>query len=692
MRRGDRTVLICDCGGSMDIDGRRLAKACGGDGDRVFTALCRREIGGFADALAAGGRVDVACTQEAPTFADLAAEHEASDRVGFFNIRETAGWSDEGASALPKMAALIAEAALPMPASRALTLTSEGTCLVYGRGQVALDAARRLADTLSVTCMLTEAEDALPPSAADFPIVTGRVRQATGHFGAFALTVDRFAERSPWLRGGLGFERPADGAASQCDVILDLSGGTPLFPAPEKRDGYLRADPRDPAAVMTAVLEASTLVGEFEKPIYVAVDDGLCAHSRNRKIGCTRCLDLCPAGAIAPAGDAVAVDAALCGGCGLCAAACPTSAITYAYPDDHAVHARIMTLAGAYREAGGSAPRLLVHDDKTGSQLVETSARYGRGLPANVIPFGVNAVGQVGHDLLLGALAQGFQEVVLLVDPRRPDDFAGLAAQAALVEALLTGLGDAGGRVRVLDTPDPEALSDALYGQRPAAPLPAASFVPLGRKKSIARLAIKGLAAALDARVEAVPLPAGAPYGQVAVDAEGCTLCLACVGACPAGALQDNPDRPQLLFQEDACVQCGLCAVTCPEKVITLEPRYSLADAALSARLLVEDEPHACVTCGKPFGARKSIEAIVKRLAGKHWMFATGDRANLIRMCEDCRVNVQFQAKDNPFAGPPRPLPRTTADYERARAEGREIEDPSEGPLRGAPRNDGGTN
>ena len=54
--------------------------------------------------------------------------------------------------------------------------------------------------------------------------------------------------------------------------------------------------------------------------------------------------------------------------------------------------------------------------------------------------------------------------------------------------------------------------------------------------------------------------------GAIAIDTEGCTLCLACVGACPTGALQDNPDMPQLRFQEDACIQCGLCRNTCPSR------------------------------------------------------------------------------------------------------------------------------
>ncbi|NQW08254.1 MAG: 4Fe-4S binding protein [Alphaproteobacteria bacterium] len=676
MRRGDRSILICDCGGTMTLDGAAIGKACGADGPaEIATALCRRQMSRFVDTLATGGTVVVACTQEAPTFAEVAEDHGADGRVSFINIREAAGWSNEGNQATAKIAALIAAADVPVPPARSLSIQSEGRCLVYGRGQVALDAARRLADTLSVTVMLIDAEDALPPTVAELPVVTGWVAGLTGRLGAFELTVDRFAERSPSVRAGLGFEPPVDGARSETDVIVDLSGEPPLVPAAEKRDGYFRADPRDPAAVLSVVVDAMAMIGEFEKPLYVTVNDTLCAHSRNKLTGCTRCLDLCPAGAITSAGDVVAVDPGLCAGCGLCAGACPTSAITYAYPDAAATLRQITALAGGYRAAGDKAPRLLLHDPRHGAALIEALARYGRGLPADVIPLEVNAVGQIGHDTLLTAFAQGFQAIYLVVDPRKPDDHAGLDHQIAVTDAILSGLGDAGNRVRVLAETDPDALGTALYGTAPDTALPAAPFAPLGRKKAVTRLAVKGLAAALGSTADALPLPKGAPYGRVVIDTEGCTLCLACVGACPASALQDNPDQPQLLFQEDACVQCGLCVATCPEKVITLEPRYGLADSALSAQLVMEDEPFACVSCGKTFGTTRSIQTIKSRLAGKHWMFESDDRSRLIEMCEDCRIEAQFHSKDNPFASKPRPLPRTTEDYQDARERGEELDD-----------------
>ena len=143
---------------------------------------------------------------------------------------------------------------------------------------------------------------------------------------------------------------------SRCDLVLDLSGGAPLFPAADLRDGYLRADPGDPAAVLRAVLKARDLVGTFDKPRYITFTEDLCAHSRSRIVGCHRCLDLCPTGAITPAGDHVAIDAQICAGCGQCAAACPTGAAAYALPPADALMRKLRVLLTTYREAGGEQP------------------------------------------------------------------------------------------------------------------------------------------------------------------------------------------------------------------------------------------------------------------------------------------------------------------------------------------------
>ena len=185
----------------------------------------------------------------------------------------------------------------------------------------------------------------------------------------------------------------------------------------------------------------------------------------------------------------------------------------------------------------------------------------------------------------------------------------------------------------------------------------------MGDKREIATQALTALHAAAPARAEAVALPAGAPIGRVTV-AEGCTLCLACVSVCPTSALRDGGDRPALSFVEDACVQCGLCAATCPERVIGLEPRATFGLGRRAPVLLREEAPALCVACGKPFGVASSIDRVAAKLVGKHWMFSDPAVIARLRMCGDCRVVAQTRHGMDPYAGPPRPRTRTADDLD----------------------------
>ncbi len=652
-------VLLCNCAGTFRPDAAAIGRGTGAECSRVHDLLCRAEAGAAAAALQAGGEVVIACGQQAAEFRDLADELGAADRLTCVDIRDRAGWSEDARSG-PKMAALIAEARLPSPPVPALDVSSSGVCLVYGPAETALPAAARLSGALSVTLMLTEPEDVTVPAGAEMEIVSGRIRNATGALGRFAVEVDRFAERLPAGRAR-AFSAPRDGGRSECDIIVDLSGGRPLFPAHHKRDGYLRADPGDPLAIERALFDAAQMVGTFEKPLHIRFEASLCAHSRAKQVGCTRCLDVCPTSAIAPAGDTVAIDPYVCAGCGACAAVCPTGAASSDDPPVQHLFRRMRVMAEAYasRRRQGPAPprprRARRRDDPPRRPLRPRPA--GRRDPA--------------RDPRARRLRP-------CRDARRPRprlqrrrDPAG-APHRARDHRPRDGPGarhrrpvrrrPRASRLTLADVDDPDALSDLLYADRPA-PLAVEPILPIGGRRDITRLAATALHGGR-APAEPLALPEGAPYGAILIDTQACTLCLACVGLCPPGALGDNPDRPEVNFRESACVQCGMCATVCPENAITLVPRLDLSPAALAPRELNSEEPFCCIECGKPFGSKKTIDRITAKLSGIHSMFTNSDNVRLIQMCDDCRVRAQFKpGANNPFAMGERPRVRTTDDY-----------------------------
>ncbi len=660
-----RKILICSCDDTMPLDAAAVARACRGAELLEGRQFCRAELDRLRDAAAEGGSITVACTQEAPLFSEVAGEAP----LAFVNIRETAGWSKDAKAAAPKMAALIAAASEPVPDHSVVSLTSEGTALLYGRDERALEAAYLLKDQLDLTVLMKEAGELPPQRVTEFPLLKGAIKSATGYLGAFEVMVGGYAAPAPSSRDHLQFGVPRDDVALRCDVLIDLTGGTPLFPSADLRDGYLRADPGDPVAVLRTVLKARDLTGTFEKPRYIAFSEDLCAHSRSRIVGCRRCLDLCPTGAITPNGDHVAIDAQICAGCGQCAAACPTGAAAYALPPADSLLRKLRVLLSTYAAAGGSEPVLLFHDGGHGVETIDALARFGDGLPANVLPVQVNEITQIGLETIAAAFAYGATAVRFLLRAKPRHDLAGLARTIELGATILAGLGLGGVRIATIDTDDPDVLGEHL---RAIAPMQAvakpATFAAIGKKRDVLQLALRELYAAAPVPVDVIALPESAPFGTIDVNVAGCTLCLSCVSTCPTGALSDDLERPMLRFAEDACVQCGLCKATCPEKVISLRPQIDFRAATASSRVIKQEDPFLCIRCGTPFGVKSSVERVAAKLDGRHWMYKDSKaRLDIVKMCADCRVQVMAEENFDPFGAPQRPRLRTTEDYLRAR-------------------------
>src|SRR6516225_4367465 len=664
-----RKILVCSCEDTMPLDGSAVERACRGAEVLRGRELCRAELYRVRAAAADGQAMAIACTQEAPLFKEIGCETP----ITFMNIRETAGWSKDADAAAPKIAALLAAACERTPDNAVVNLTSEGAVLLYGTDERVIEAATLLKDHLDVTVLLTPAGAVTPNSVTEFPVLKGTIKGATGYLGAFKLTVDNYAAAVPSSRDRLQFASPRNGVELQCDVLVDLSGGAPLFSAVDLRDGYLRADANDAAAVLRAVLKARDLTGVFEKPRYITFTEHLCAHSRSNIVGCHRCLDLCPTGAITPNGDHVAIDAQICAGCGQCAAACPTGAAGYALPPADALLRKLRVLLTAFLETGGVQPVLLFHDADHGRPLIEALARYGDGLPANVLPVEINEITQLGLETLAGAFAYGATAVRLLLRGKPRHDVSGVNKTIAFGQTIVAGLGFDGPRIASIETDDPDVLGQTLRAIEAvgAVGMPA-TFVAVGKKREVLQLALRELHAAAPAPVDVIALPEGAPFGKVDVNVDGCTLCLSCVSACPTAALSDDPDRPTLRFTEDACVQCGLCRATCPEKVLTLVPQIDFRAATASSHVVKQEDPFLCIRCGTPFGVKSTVERVAAKLEGKHWMYKDAKhRLDLVKMCADCRVQVTAEENFDPFGAPQRPRLRTTEDYLRARQEKR---------------------
>ncbi|MGB0957378.1 MAG: indolepyruvate ferredoxin oxidoreductase subunit alpha, partial [Litorivicinus sp.] len=328
-----KTLLLCSCDQSQTLDADALKAVAGAEQVISVDTLCTHQMGLAAEHLGATNDVIIGCGQQATLFERLADEIQTetghSATLHSIDLRDRAGWA--ASTAKPKrlhakQAAMLAAAQLPEAMAPIKTIESDGICCIVGPTDKALAMAELLKDDLGVSCVVSDAGPIQLPSDA-YDVARGTLSNASGALGAFELQFTNLQTLNPTGRGALRAEATQATASSQCDVLIDLRGEQPAFPAHRKRNGYFWADPAETGELERIALTARERVGTFEKTVYFKLETSLCAHSRANQPGCTRCLDVCPTEAIYSAGDFVQIDSNICAGCGSCAAVCPTQAV-----------------------------------------------------------------------------------------------------------------------------------------------------------------------------------------------------------------------------------------------------------------------------------------------------------------------------------------------------------------------------
>ncbi len=546
--------------------------------------------------------------------------------------------------------------------SAPLSVISEGrTLIVDTEEKRAMALVNRLRDQgLTCTSVITgkkAIETPFPRLGRSDPLEAEAIA-ITGAFGRFSATLTVNGDQQSLPKG-------FDSQAVVFDLVLDLQP-VPSYVGECLPLGYY-APGTDVADLDRVMAELPEMRGRFEKPQFTSFLKNRCFHGRSRTHDCRQCLSICSFGAIRSTGREIIFDHYLCQGCGGCALVCPAEAIRLNEPSPEEL---IGQLRGRLenRSSGGNLPATLVIFDEENAGHEKLPGLDNRDADHRVY-FRVGQIAQVGPEIPLAALAYGAGEVLVVCGSQNsPGIKKALEGQMQMAQTILQGLGLPEEKIRLVVRPsEPPGTGEKAFepfilneppidsSRAPLNELPidpsqsSATFSPGPDKRMMVRLAVQHLYNQYnqsDAVQPELPLPAGSPFGAITVDGGACTLCLACVTACPSKALSAGGQLPQLKFRESLCHQCGLCQETCPEGAIRLLPRlFCDLEAVETPKILQEAKPFRCIECGLAFTTPAMIKRMEEKLLG-HWMYAEERQLRRLRMCGTCRARDALMSED----------------------------------------------
>jgi ferredoxin len=246
----------------------------------------------------------------------------------------------------------------------------------------------------------------------------------------------------------------------------------------------------------------------------------------------------------------------------------------------------------------------------------------------------VNPLAAVGEELWLAALALGARQVMLLGTAPMPVESQRLIEERIrIAQTLLRAMGRDDNAVAMVT--GPRELARLVGQARHPVTNAAVQGAVSGRyKRALLMQGVDKIEPDID--FPAVGLPTGATIGEIAIDAEQCTLCSSCARLCPTGAIT-YVDRPaaRLQFFEASCVQCGICQRGCPEQAIALNPRFAPRAVRTGWRVIGEDLLAPCIDCGQPFVPEKLLTSLLRKAEVD--LRLQPEQIEQMRRCPDCR-------------------------------------------------------
>lgn len=509
-----------------------------------------------------------------------------------------------------------------------VTYTSHGNTLIIGSVDSIRLALDEFPSTLTRFILLTDSCD----ETLSQRFVQDRVRfidstrdiSVSGYLGTFRVTAVHHNQQFSVNQRLMREDKPFD-------VVLDFQS-KPSISRITAPIGYYRLGLNIELYRQT-LNEFAELTGEFEKPKFFQFNAAICAHDRNSIEGCSRCINACPAEAITSVQGKIEVNPFLCQGCGSCVTTCPSGALNYRYPSRTETLNNIRRLVGDFSATKGFDPILVFHEEADGETLGSLD------ITPSVVLVSLESVASVGMEIWLAALAFGAKKVKLY-DGEKLSELTRqlLQSQMNYSSELLSPImldPDAIGWITEIELRTLTTTEANTHHVLPA------KFAGVEEKRRVVRMAIDHLGQSIDTEKLSTQLSNGAPFGELKINSDACTLCMACVSICPEGALHDGHDQPQLKFIEANCVQCSLCANVCPEQAITLAPRYLYnGSEARQAKVIHEDAVFHCIECGKGFATKSMIENMMVKLKN-HPAFQS-DNGKRLKMCGNCRIKALF--------------------------------------------------